>query len=269
MSAFARRMPATLALWLTPIATMALAQTSAFAQSGGGYGQPYSDPYKSGPTRPLDGSPRNGVYASGAAPSYDTPRRDLGTQQGEFDVPPIWRGLYAGVQAGGRWSSTTADSMGFSGLKTTGVQAGGFVGINAQTGNFVYGVESDLMLGGASTGATSSGIAASMKDSWTATLRARAGFAVGQGLIYGTGGLALAGQDFSLASSASSVRITDARAGYVLGGGVEYKFSHNLSGRIEGLHYSYKDSLIGWAGSNQSVKLDSNVVRAGMTYHFN
>jgi len=269
MSAFARRMPATLALWLTPIASLAMVPSGAQAQSSTGYGQPYSDPYKSGPTRPFDGSPRNGVYASGPAPSYDTPQRNLGAPQAGYDAPPIWHGLYAGLQAGARWSSTSADGVGFSGLKSTGLQAGGFLGSNFQSGNIVLGVESDLMLGGTSTSSTLAGVTAAMKDSWTASLRGRAGVTVGRGLIYGTGGLALAGQDFSIASSTLAARATDVRVGYVIGGGFEYKFADNVSGRIEGLHYSYKDSLVGWAGSSQALKLDSNVVRAGLTYHFN
>src|SRR5919107_4405643 len=69
---------------------------------------------------------------------------------------------------------------------------------------------------------------------WFGTVRARAGVAFGQALIYATGGFAYGGADddddrFGL------VNDDDVRTGWVLGAGVEYAFTNNLTLGLEGL----------------------------------
>ncbi len=275
-TAFARRCPALRTLWAAPLlpAFLLALPTHGPALAQQPYGKPYSDPYRTGPTRPLDGSPRNGVYSAQPAPSYEAAPRGLGSNgpgSSGFgsDAPAIWRGLYAGVQAGHRWTNTEAPGSGLTSLTPRGLQFGAHLGHNFQSGNIVYGLEGDLMLGSASASTTSGATTLSMKDSWTSSLRARAGYSFGPALLYATGGVALTGQDLTLKSGALTAAMSDARLGLVLGAGLEMQLTQQLSARIEGLHYSYKDSVLTGGTIGQTVKQDSNVLRAGVSYRFN
>ena len=259
------------ALPLSAIAPMLALPTVSIAQTYATGSGPYS--YTDGPTRPLDGTPRSGVYSAQPAPRYETPRYEtprgnLGSAAPEsYAPPPIWNGLYVGAHAGYRFSSTAVEGWNVPAVSQSGFQGGGHLGYNFQTGNAVFGVESDLTFGSASSTSTLSGAALMMRDSWSSTLRGRIGYAFGPALLYGTGGLALADQQVTLTSPALSA--SNLRVGYVLGGGIEYKFSPKVSTRVEALHYGYNDRNLNWASSAQGVKQDSNVVRAGVTYHFN
>jgi outer membrane immunogenic protein len=272
-TALVRQAPAWCARWVAPFIPALVLPAAAFAQAP--YGQPYTDPYRAGPTRPLDGSPRSGVYSAQPAPSYqqapraDAAPRGLGSAAAPADAPAIWRGLYVGLQGGHRWTNTEATGSGLAALSTRGAQFGGHVGTNYQTGNLVYGLEADLMVGNASASTSSLGTTFALKDSWTSTLRARAGYSFGPALLYATGGIAVAGQDLTLKTSTLSAALNDARIGLVLGAGLEMQLTQQLSARIEGLHYSYKDQALNLGVVNQSVKQDSNVIRAGVSYRFN
>ena len=167
MTAFARRSPASLALWLAPLASATVFSSVAFAQSSSSRAQPYADPYRSGSTRPLDGSPRSGVYSTKPAPSYETTRRGVGAPVGPRELPAIWSGLYVGVQGGYRWSNT--EVTGVPAISTKGFQGGGHIGYNFQTSsNLVLGLETDLMLGGATSSSTNGATTATMRDTWCA-----------------------------------------------------------------------------------------------------
>jgi outer membrane immunogenic protein len=150
-------------------------------------------------------------------------------------------------------------------LKGSGVSGGLYAGYNWQTGRAVWGVEADIS--GMGVGSTQSGVFAfpstlpggvigpptvtfpgtnSFHVDWQATFRGRLGLAANDWLFYGTGGLAVAGVRESqivgnlIATSASSSFATsDARAGWVAGGGVEKVFGRDWIFRLEYLHADY------------------------------
>lgn len=271
MTGFAWRLSPRLALLLAPMAA-ALAPSGAIAACD--YAASASCSYTSGPTRPLDGSPRSGVYSAQPAPRYAAPRdaapRGLISSYGAPpERPAIWNGLYAGVQGSYRWANTSIPGSIAPDLTTRGAQLGGHFGMNFQSDRVVIGLESDLMLGSAAATSTGVGAALSMRDSWTSTFRARAGYAFGNVLVYGTGGVAMAGQDVTLSGGGSSTQLSDVRLGYVVGGGFEYKVTPQISTRLEGLHYGYKDAAIGLAGASYPVRQSSNTLKAGVSFHFN
>jgi outer membrane immunogenic protein len=267
MTSTARHTPVLRTTPLAFAAAVLLLPVTAFAQQP--YGQPYPDPYRSGPTRPLDGSPRKGVYSAQPAPSYETPRRDLGGGQPLYEPPAIWRGFYFGAQAGHRWTNASASGSSLPAITTKGAQAGGFVGTNFVSGPVVLGLEADLMVGSSSASTASAGTTLSMKDTWTSTFRARAGYAFGPTLLYGTAGVVLAGQDIALKSGTISSAMTDARVGLAWGAGIEMKVAPQASVRLEGLHYSYRDAVLNTGTGPQSVKQDSTTIRAGVAFQFN
>ena len=215
----------------------------------------YYDPYRTGPTRPLDGTPR--TYVPSPVPAARPA------------PPPIWSGLYLGLQTGYRWTSTSVDGFGLPTYTTGSAQLGGHLGSNVKFGKFVLGVEGDMMFGSATGTTTNFNASLLNKDSWTATARLRAGYAIGNVLFYGTGGVALAGRDLTVTSGNFVSRSATWQPGIVFGVGLDYKFSQQFSARIEALHFSYKDSQLTWNGSQSTIRQDSNAVRAGVTFHFN
>jgi outer membrane immunogenic protein len=136
----------------------------------------------------------------------------------------------------------TASKTGFAG----GVQAG----YNWQSGNTVFGVEADwLKLGGRATNSTSDfyggQFTTSGKIDWLATFRARFGLAVGNGMAYATGGLALGKVDNKYTGNYNTCCWSDlqftttdrsTRVGWTIGGGVEHMLSPNLTVRLQGLY---------------------------------
>ena len=98
---------------------------------------------------------------------------------------------------------------------------------------------------------------------YLASVRGRLGWVYQSALFYATAGYAWSEVDVTLSipglgQESASVDLE----GPVAGGGVEYKFSNAISGRIEGLHY--------WGGNDDvsaDEDLETNVIRAGLTYH--
>jgi outer membrane immunogenic protein len=137
-----------------------------------------------------------------------------------------------------------------------GFVGGAQIGYNYQMGSFVIGVEGDLQyadLGGASYAVPGVGIVSYDNSDWFGTVRARAGFAFDRALVYATGGFAFA----------------DDRAGWTVGGGVEYAITNNLSLKVEGLYVNLEDNDFNFAGVNYNGgESEFGVVRAGLNFRF-
>ena len=173
-----------------------------------------------------------------------------------------WTGFYVGVNAGYGWQNNNDNSffvpagtfpitapaasgiVSFAEDDGDGFVGGGQIGYNYQMGTFVIGLEADLQwadLGGsngtafipASFPATFVPAGAAGGVDWFGTVRARLGFAVDRALIYATGGFAYGGTDSG--NNGIFDNNDDTRTGWVLGGGVEYAFTQNLTAGLEGL----------------------------------
>jgi outer membrane immunogenic protein len=159
-------------------------------------------------------------------------------------IAPVynWTGWYAGANAGGSWGRTTTDytlapffvpanaTLDPSGF-TGGIQAG----YNWQMNQFVFGIEGDIDYNKATasqTLAATNGIdftTANADQRWFGTLRGRLGIAQNNWLFYATGGVAFLDVNHSYFENRPSVAganrlITGSttKAGYAIGGGVEY-----------------------------------------------
>lgn len=173
-------------------------------------------------------------------------------------VPPVftWTGFYVGVNAGYGWVSGGNDyydpTFGYvrRGGDDGGFVGGGQIGYNYQIGNFVIGAETDLQyadLGNGDFGTS---------DDWFGTVRVRAGVAIDRALVYATGGFAYA----------------DETGGWTIGGGVEYAFTNNLTGKVEGLYVNLNNDngyrIAGATGFDDDNDTEFGVVRAGLNYKF-
>ncbi len=195
-----------------------------------------------------------------------------------------WTGIYFGLNGGGAWGRQDplnlitnrfdGESVDFSG----GV-FGGTAGAQIQSGHVVLGFEADLdwaNLKGSATFVPSSGgipitppspVSASTSIDWEATARARIGYAQENWLFYATGGLALLGAKSTfvpaIGVSCGTFGIincsgTSKQVGAVLGAGVEYGITQNVSAKLEYLYMT---------AASLDISHHSEI-RAGLNYRF-
>jgi outer membrane immunogenic protein len=244
-----------------------------------------------------------------------------------FAPPPppafSWTGFYVGANAGYGWNTGGGHEYcidntgvldgpscqilppGVSGTSVGhGALVGGQLGYNWQSGNLVYGLETDFdaafirsytavdgpfaFAGGPGLGlALPPGVSTSSLDLESlGTFRGRLGYAIADRLlIYATGGLAYGGVNAnSLWTSPSTGTIylgatSKFRVGWTAGGGLEYALTNNWSAKIEGLYYDLGNvTTIGSevpvvflpSGYQHDVSFDVSgaIVRVGLNYKF-
>jgi len=203
-----------------------------------------------------------------------------------------WTGFYIGVHGGYGWldykqtsvssnsvpldicsTSGSTDSCSFN---PSGGVFGGFAGYNWQSGNIVFGVEADgswadLKHSQNFSQGNFGPITVRGEVEWLATIRGRLGVAVGQTLIYGTGGVAFGGVNSGWVADSNPSTATfakDTKTGWVAGGGIEHAFARNWSLRAEVLYHDLgkaAGSFFG-AGTTYSTSFRHTVTtaRAGL-----
>jgi outer membrane immunogenic protein len=184
-------------------------------------------------------------------------------------APPMftWTGFYLGANAGAVWGDFTKTGKPID--SKAGFTGGITAGYNHQFNNIVLGLEGDYNYSGmGGSGLIFPGPAA-VKGELTSfgTVRGRLGVAFDRALIYGTGGYA-----FGFSSLESGfVKSTSSHHGYVVGAGLEYAFTQNVSAKAEYLYMPLdsKNALaIPGFGVGSKTGIDANVLRAGVNYRF-
>ena len=157
---------------------------------------------------------------------------------------------------------------------------GGTIGYNWQVSSFVFGFEGDASWVGQYGSNFDDGLAGNSaftsftKETWVATARGRAGYAVNNLLFYGTGGYAAAGVEAGVKDANTGALLasaTSTRSGWTAGGGLEWGFAPNWSAKFEWLYMKFESAAFNTLqaeGPRSSVPLDDNVVRAGINYRF-
>ncbi|MCC5976818.1 MAG: porin family protein [Salinarimonas sp.] len=239
------------------------------------------------------------AFIAGPALAADLPSRQPAPAPQTFTAPPVftWTGFYAGVNLGWNQNEMSVRNRGFTGDASPGSYnpfssrtnsfIGGFqVGYNQQFDMFVAGVEADLSYLGnrRSTGSAavtgggqSTGVMATSRLDWLGTVRARAGVAMDQVFVYGTGGLAFGAPDQRLNvmnnnTTVATGRNSDTRVGWTLGAGAEFAVMDNLSFKAEYLYYDLGRTTVRatGAGGTNAARFENkgHIVRAGMNYRF-
>jgi outer membrane immunogenic protein len=206
-----------------------------------------------------------------AANAADLPRRHVEMPvKAPAYVPPFsWTGFYVGINGGGAFGRS--DWSGIAAFDTRGAVVGGTAGYNWQMpNNFVVGVEGDVDWSN-NRGSTACGVGLTCetRNDWLGTFRGRAGYAFGRVLPYVTGGLAVG----NIKANVPTVGSTDTtNAGWTVGAGVEAAITGPLSAKIEYLYADLGkgncDAAVCGGGANTDVNFHTNVVRAGLNYHF-
>jgi len=225
-------------------------------------------------------------------------------------IPPVhipppnfsWAGVYLGVTAGyangfHSYDDLAGAFLGYPSLaddQSEGFAGGGTLGINLQTGSLVYGLEADLSwLSNKTAYVDPNGAINNFFPSATnritdlGTVRGRLGLAVDRTLFYFTAGLAY-GEVSNTAlynsfkfptSNTPSVSIDSTRLGWVVGSGLEFAVTPNLTVKGEALFAQLNPDTASWvspgsqtfpANAIYNVRFNTSaaVVRAGLNYKF-
>jgi outer membrane immunogenic protein len=164
-----------------------------------------------------------------------------------------WQGFYLGFNLGYQWGTVT-NAVNRPEAFTGGVQGG----YNWQTGQFVYGLETDIQLSGADDTVG----ALKFSNSWYGTFRGRGGFALSNVLLYGTVGLAYGGLRGELGGSSEYKTL----GGWTAGAGMEIGLAQAWTLRAEYLYIDLAGR--GYAITGLNHGLESSVLRFGANYRF-
>jgi outer membrane immunogenic protein len=190
--------------------------------------------------------------AAGSAAAADLPRGPA-----PYYVPPPnavynWTGLYAGLNLGYEWGKATNSS-----IDPSGVAGGGQVGYNWQSGQFVFGAETDIQI----SGADDTFAPYKFSNPWFGSLRGRAGFAINNMLLYGTFGLAYG----DLKAEFGGLSESKTLVGWAGGVGMEVGFTPNWSAKVEYLYMDLGNRSFSLTGVDNG--LQASYLRLGVNYH--
>jgi outer membrane immunogenic protein len=194
-------------------------------------------------------------------------------QEPAYGAPAFsWGGVYVGINTGYGWGQSDWSSSVTTGSnRPAGGLFGGTIGFNGQTGAFVFGVEGDVdgnwMRDSNSTGTgICSALGCAIQTSWFATARGRVGYAFDRALLYITAGGAFG----DVQMSTNGLTATAGRAGWTVGGGIEYAILGPWSAKVEYLYSDLGSASCGAAtcGIDTTVSFKTNIVRLGVNYRF-
>jgi len=205
--------------------------------------------------------------------------------------PFTWTGAHIGVQAGYAWGKSTGGAYfppatipPFIGdIDPEGFIGGVSAGYNLQFDNpFVIGIEGDFNFASVDgdsslvlTGIPSPFDEASGDLKWTASIRARAGYAIDRFLPYVTAGIAFGKYEFTpdyptfgLGPQPDS----KVHVGPTAGAGVEYAITDHLTTRLEYRYTNFGNAtyaIPGFCGCIESrVDLKTHDIKIGLQYKF-
>ncbi|MCI0468177.1 MAG: porin family protein [Beijerinckiaceae bacterium] len=194
------------------------------------------------------------------------------------DAPPplfTWTGFYLGGQIGYAWGTdrVTVNPFGFgTNFTPNGVVGGAHIGYNLQLNQFVAGLEGDVEGTGISRTFSPGGVVYDTNVPVQGSIRARLGIGFDRVLLYATGGAAFAGFETTVTGFGVD-RTSQTRAGWTVGGGIEYAVTPNWSIRAEYRYadfgsFTYATPLAFGVGSSVRHQETENAVRAGFSYRF-
>ena len=169
-----------------------------------------------------------------------------------------WTGVYVGAFGGGGFgnhnvNNSTGSNQAFTDFTanytSTGGVAGGEIGYNWQSGNYVVGVAGDMFWSGIKGNDAAQfnagafpGVGAVDADSlrWGGTLRAVGGIAVDRWLLFFTGGYAFGNIQHTNTPPGGPIdQFTVHANGLTAGGGIAYAITNNISTKIEYRYYNF------------------------------
>jgi opacity protein-like surface antigen len=184
-----------------------------------------------------------------------------------------WAGLYLGLH-GGAARGASHDSEEPT-VRLGGQYIGAQVGFNALVaGNLVLGIEGDISAGGPAgfvqyidnSDPLLGPVTLTEQIQWFASLRGRAGLAMGDWMPYVTAGWA---RGDSTRTTGQLQIITHGHSGWTIGAGVEWMFAPHWTVKGEYKYYSFGPVPYEWAvGGPSSVNFNFSTAEIGLNYKF-
>jgi len=179
-----------------------------------------------------------------------------------------WSGFYAGANIG--VSSLDPNILVLVQPKSSGIMGGGQVGYNFQIDNLVFGLEGDFSATdlNKSRPCTNPTWTCNAGADWTASVRARVGWAADRFLIFGTGGVAFLDYN-GYTQSPVPVRFPDSKTftGWTAGGGIEYGWTDNIIFGAEASYAQFPRKIMAY-DIPYSVKPDLFTARVRASFKF-
>jgi outer membrane immunogenic protein len=209
-----------------------------------------------------------------SALAADLPARTYSKAPAMISAAYNWTGFYVGVMGGYGWS----DSVTVAGFTTgtndiNGGFVGGTIGYNWQGAGspFVFGIEADGAWSDINYSETLLGVTFEDRIRSFGSVTGRLGYAVDAALFYVKGGYAWADNRMSV-SALGVTLFSESRfhSGWTVGGGLEYGFTPNWSGKVEYMYASYDNEayLTAFVPGGVSFGADVHTVKAGINYRF-
>lgn len=170
-----------------------------------------------------------------------------------------WTGFHLGALLGWTWANADTDARQGE-IEADGIDGGAYAGFDYQMGNFVVGAEGDVIVSGVEGDAGR----LSVDQGLNGSLRARAGIALDQFLLYGTGGAALSNVELSRGGTEDD----QALWGWTVGAGAEAMVTDNVTARVEYRYTDYMDETFSVGGGDVDSDLSTHSVRAGVGLKF-
>jgi outer membrane immunogenic protein len=183
------------------------------------------------------------------------------TKAPPYVAAPIynWTGFYIGGHVGGAFGGDdNILAPGFTSGNDGRFMGGGQIGYDYQFApNWVMGLEANYSFLDTSSSFSNRGLG---------SVTGRLGYTWGPALLYVKGGYGWADSRFT-----NGFDGTGGRDGYTVGGGLEYMFTQNWSGKIEYQYYNFGNvALFDPAGAPVgSFRNDQHTIKAGLNYRFN
>jgi outer membrane immunogenic protein len=199
-------------------------------------------------------------------------------------TPHDFAGLYAGVSAGAHMATISQSDLDYDWFGHTydhesyGAVGGVQIGYNIQNGAAVHGIEASFVGATGSDSVTEDANLANYTSNaesglnWQAALKLKTGVATGGIHTYLLGGLALADYDNTFLRDNGTFKSWDlggTSLGLIVGGGMEYAVSSNLTARMEATYTALdgKTSLGSSATDKMFGHAQDFAVMAGLNYY--
>jgi outer membrane immunogenic protein len=211
------------------------------------------------------------AFAATAAVAADLPRGVPARAPAAYvPVGYNWTGFYVGINGGYGWGRSNWSAYG-SNTNLSGGMVGATAGYNWQAlgSPWVFGLEGDIdwtnIKGSFVNVACPTGC--QTKNSWLGTVRGRVGYAWDRVMPYVTGGLAVGDVK---ATQAGFAGVSETKAGWTAGAGIEAALAGNWTAKVEYLHVDLGGVTCGALSCAlpSRVGFHANEVRAGVNYRF-
>jgi outer membrane immunogenic protein len=201
-----------------------------------------------------------------------------------------WSGFYIGVMGGYGWADEVSATLGGVTIVTAspdlrGGFVGGTIGYNFAIpgSSWLFGIEADGAWANIESSATVATplLALTVEDRIQAlgSVTGRLGWTWGPGLLYAKGGWAWAENELSATLTtgglvAPPVIVTASEShfhsGWTVGGGLEYMFAPNWTGKIEYMFADYGSATyVSAVGGGVAVDKSVHTIKGGINYKFN